>query len=211
MRRLYDFIMEEVRRGDLLLELKKYEIEKARKAPSVSSLLKGGQNTSDKDLKDLYEKFKKQDPSALLKSVMGQSTLSDIGGSRTGHFNDPDWVEVLYTAFAKMDNMNNDHFAKLLRGEPEFIIGQNKKPGIFIPMNPEWRTGVVGKENVSMKLCAYWCKDLVEAMFRQGFFGSTSANVERQLIKQLKYGKSNAKDGVYILKGNIGSFGGSGD
>ena len=66
-----------------------------------------------------------------------------------------------------------------------------------------------------MKLCAYWCSDLVGAMFKQGFFGTTSAAAKRELVgdgnKGLKYGVSPSKDGIYIFKGQFGAFGGGGE
>ena len=214
MRRLYDFILEEAR--TLLTEAsERYDPEKARQAPSMSSLKKGGRRAADPDLKKLYFEFKEAPADQLLKSVMGQSTLSDIGGGETGSYTDPAWAEVLHLAFSKMDRMSNEHFAKLLAGPPEYVIGTNKKPGIFIPMNPEWRKGVVGSENKSMKLCAYWCSDLVVAMFKQGFFGTTSSAAQKEIIgggsKGLRYARSPAKDGIYIFKGQFASFGAGGD
>ena len=213
MRRLYDFILEEAK--ELITEVSKYDPGNARTAPTVTSLKKGGRRTSDDDLKKLYFEFKTAPADKLLKSVMGQSTLSDIGGGKTGSYTDPAWTEVLHVAFSKMDKMSNDHFAKLLSGPPEFVVGTNKKPGVFIPMNQEWRTGIVGSETKSMKLCAYWCSDLVVAMFNQGFFGTTSTAAQREIIgggnKGLRYGVSPAKDGIYIFKGQFASFGAGGD
>ena len=163
----------------------------------------------------LYFQYDLAPPDKLLKAIMGQSTLSDIGGGSAGGYTDPAWAEVVHLAFSKMDRMSNEHFAKLLGGPPEFVIGTNKRPGVFIPMNPEWRKGVINKEFKSMKLCAYWCSDLVGAMFKQGFFGTTSAAAKRELVgdgnKGLKYGVSPSKDGIYIFKGQFGAFGGGGE
>jgi len=218
VRRLQDFIFEEITRSrDLLSEaVKKYDPEKAKKAPSMKSLFKGGQNTSDQDLKELYKKYKQVPPDKLLTAVMGQSTLSDVAKGAKGNYTDPRWAEVVHTAFTKMSSLSNDHFSKLLAGPPEYVIGGNNKPGVFIPMNPEWRTGVVGKESASMKLCGYWCLDLVRAMFAQGFFGSQSPAAAKEIMgtrsqRGLSFGRSPAKDGIYIFKGQFGSFGESGD
>lgn len=213
MRRLYDFILEEAK--TLLVEAaQKFDADKARKAPTVATLKAGGRKTSDEALKKLYFEFDQTPPDKLLKSVMGQATLSDIGGG-TGSYTDPGWAEVVFAAFSKMDSMSNEHFAKLLGGQPAYVIGNNGKPGVFIPMNQEWRTGVVGDEKKSMKLCAYWCSDLVAAMFKQGFFGSSSPAAQKEIIgsgsKGLRYGRSPSKDGIYIFKGQFASFGASGE